>query len=206
MAFDISSLSTYGSGFLNLLVIIFGFIFIGGIIIVAVIFYMREKRFKEYTCIILDKYKRATFDQAGVFVDKKTNNKRFYMKKAFVGLDPNNVPYVVDGNKKYVFLFKTGLKNFHFINFNIEKNFNLTVEEEDVNWAINAYERQKKLFQYNPLLQYLPFIMLAFVSLVILILFIYLFRKVDVIRDFITIANEVAKNLAQAKAGTVVVS
>lgn len=203
---DLGAISAVGSGALNLFVIIFVILFIGGLMATAIVFYLKQKRFKEFKCIIIDKYKRVSFDQAGIFVDKKTNNKRFYMKKAFVGLDPNNVPYFVEAGQKYVIMFKTGLKNFHFINININPNFELIVEEEDVNWAINAYERQKKLFQNSMLLQYLPFILLAFVSLIILILFIYLFKQVEHIKEFMEVAREIAVQLAQARTGTTVIS
>lgn len=202
---DISAITSLGMGALNLFVIIFIILFVGGLMGIAVFMYMKQRKFKEFKCIIIDKYKRVSFDQAGIFVDKKTNNKRFYMKKAFVGLDPNNVPYFVDAGQKYVLLFKTGLKNFHFININIDPKFELIVEEEDVNWAINAYERQKKLFQFNALMQYMPFILLAFVSLIILILFIYLFRQIGTIKEFMEVAKEIAVQLAQARSGTTVI-
>jgi hypothetical protein len=82
----------------------------------------------------------------------------------------------------------------------------LNVGEEDVNWGVNAYERQKKIFGSNALLQYLPFIALGFVSIVILIMFIYFFKQFSVLKDVALAFESAARTLAQANGGTVVLT
>lgn len=173
--------------------------------------YLRRKLYAQFVCIVWERdgfnQLRQKYDSAGIFVDKKTNNKRFFMKKANVGLEPDNVPYIPgpDG-KNYVYLIRTGLKNFRYVrpNINADGGLTFTVGEEDVNWSINAYERQKKMFSNNMLMQYLPFILLAFVSIVILIIFIYFFRHFGDLRLAAEALKEASVNLAAAKAGTTI--
>jgi len=146
-------------------------------------------------------------DSGGIFIDGKTKNKRLFLKKANVGLDPDNIPYLPSATgKKKILLLQTGLKNFKFIKPVITGGLlTFTVGEEDVNWAINSYERQKKLFAQSWLIQYMPFIMLAFTSIIILILFINLFKQIPEIKEIVLVMREIAASLAQAKAGTVII-
>lgn len=169
---------------INIIVIMVGLAFVGG----ATWLYYRWKRYKEYRCTIWKRDSSGNlnenYDKAGIFVDHKTKNKRFFLQKSNVGLDTDNIPYIVSGNHKVVYLLQTGLKNFHFIKPVVsDPNITLTVGEEDVNWAVNAYERQKRLFQQSWLDKYLPFMLLAFVSLIILTMFIYFFKDFAVLKD-----------------------
>ena len=105
----------------------------------------------------------------------------------------------------YVWLYRTGLKNFQYVDLNITPNpgATITVGEEDVNWAINAYERQKKLFSTTLLMQLMPFIMLAFVSIIILIIFIYFFKEFSTLKDMAVAMGEAAQIIAQARTGVI---
>lgn len=199
------------TGALNVFVIGFIIVIILAIVGVGAYMHFRRNLYNQYKCIVWERdgfgQLRMLFDDAGIFVDRKTNNKRFFMKKANVGLEPDNIPYLAGaGGKKYVFLTRHGLKNFRFIKPNVDNNglVTLKVGEEDVNWAINSYEKQKKIFQQNTLLAYLPFIALAFVSLVILVLFIYLFRNFGALTDAATALRDAAVALQQAQTGTLV--
>jgi len=189
---------------LNIGIMVLSILIGGGFLGGSLWFYLKQRRYKEYKCIIWERdgfgQLNETYDRAGIFVDKKTNNKRFFLKKANVGLNPDNIPYI-PGKTKIVYLLRLGLKNFRFLHHNPKGDgMELIVGEEDVNWAINAYERQKKLFNTNMLLQYLPFIALAFTSIIILIIFIYFFKDFAVLKD-VAIA---LKEAAQAMHGTVI--
>jgi uncharacterized membrane protein len=191
MAFEIGSLLNYGGALINAIVLIVSIAVLGVFGFFIVRFYTKWKMYSEYDVRILEKNAYDQWgeskDSAGVFTDPKTNNKRFFLKKSNVGLDPDNIPYITTpssfGVKKIVYLARTGLKNFRFVTPTVQVNspvsLNLIVGEEDVNWAVNAYERQKKLFANSMLMQLLPFIALAFVSIIILIIFIYFFRNFD---------------------------
>lgn len=194
------TLSNWSGIGLNVGIILILIFLVGGILVASVWFYLRWRRFSEYQCVIWERdgfgQLVQKFDRAGVFVDKKTNNKRFFMQKANVGLSPDNIPYIpTSKGKKLVYLGRYGLKNFFFIKpeFPTENQLILKVGEEDVNWAINAYERQKRLFSQNTLLQYLPFILLAFVSIIILVIFIYFFKEFKTLAAVADAMREAAK-------------
>lgn len=182
------TVSDMGTLALNLVLII-GAIVITIAVIGALIWWLRRSmRYNQFRCIIWEKdglgnvTQRA--DKAGIFVDPSTKNKRFFMKRANVGLEPDNIPYVIMGKHKYVYLVRTGLKNFRFIQPKIDDDIvSFLVGEEDVNWSINAYERQKVTFSSKRLLQYLPYISLALVAIIILVIFVYFFREFGTLKD-----------------------
>jgi len=183
-----------------------------GIIGLLIFMYLKWKKFQEFRCVIwrLDSNGRIkeTYDRAGIFMDGKTRNKRFFMKRSNVGLDPDNVPDIPDNKgKRVVYLLQTGLKNFHFIKPNVElPNITLTVGEEDVNWAINAYERAKSMWLQSKLLQWLPFIILAFVCVIILIIFIYFFKNFEVLRDVAIAFRDAAGEYAKSRMNTTIIT
>jgi hypothetical protein len=204
------NLSGVSSSILNVVVIILAVLVIGGIAVGVVFAYLKNKKYSAFKCIIWEKDAFGqvvqSVDEAGIFVDGATNNKRLFLKRANVGLSPDNIPYITTlAGKKIVFLARVGLKNYNYIKPNFEDGkISFTVGEEDVNWAINAYERQKKAFGSNMLLQYMPYILMAFVSIVILVIFIYFFKSFSVLKDVALAFQEASKNLILAKGGSVV--
>lgn len=205
------SLASYGNGALNVLLIGFLLIVVVAFSALAVILWKRNKRYSEYKVIIWFRdgfgQLQQTFDSGGVFVDKKTSNKRLFLRRNNVGLSPDNIPFLTDPKgKRYVFLYQRGLKNFLYLRPNVRaEGVSIEVGEEDVNWAVNAYERQKKLFSSNMLLQYMPFIALVFVSIIILIVFIYFFKDFHVLADVAKALEGAAQAFAQAQAGTAII-
>lgn len=201
-AVNLSSVGNNALGILSVVVWIIVALIALGVIILAFVLIRKKKRFTQFKCVIwrTDSSGRIqeTYDRAGIFMDGKTKNKRFFLEKSNVGLDPDNVPDVPSPKgKRTVYLLQTGLKNFHFIKPSIAfPAVTLSVGEEDVNWATNAYERTKNLFLQNMLLQWMPFILLAFVSIVILVIFIYFFKNFDVLRDVAISLQETAKTIA----------
>lgn len=204
MAVDVSLL---GGQALQIIIVVITVLVLGTIVIVSLLLYLKWRKYQEYKCIIWEEdgfgQLNETYDTAGIFVDSKTKNKRFFMRKARVGLNPDSIPYLPSTRgKKKVYLLRTGLKNFTFIKPRINartETLTLQVGEEDVNWAINAYERQKKLFNQNVLLQYMPFIALGFVSIIILIIFIYFFKEFKTLKEMGVALKDTATILAQAK-------
>lgn len=195
---------------LNVAMILLGFIFLVAAIIGLYFYSKHLKRYKQFTCVIWGKdgfgQKTEQYDSAGIFIDTKTGNKRLFLKKLKVGLNPDNIPYIQNGNKKIIYFYRTGLKNLHYIKINVdEPAVTLTVGEEDVNWATNAYERQKKLFSQSLLMQLMPFIALAFVAIIILILFIYLFKDMGVIKEAALAFKDAVTIQAAASSGTTII-
>lgn len=194
---------------LNIGIMIMSLLFFGALS-AAIIYGMKQyQKWSQFKCIIWGKDGFGQIvektDRAGIFVDGKTQNKRFFIRKANVGLECNNIPYVQSGKQKIVYLLQTGLKNFRFIKPKISDDLmTFEVGEEDVNWAINAYEKQKRLFNQNILLQYMPFILLAFVSIIILIMFIYFFKQFPTLLKVAQALQEAAVAFAQSQGGTVI--
>lgn len=185
-------------------VIAVGLVFL--VILVAIVLFIRQRRKWDVMIIYLNKDNTTGgFDKGCFDVDKKTNNKLFYVKRANVGLCPDNVPIKLIGNKRVVFLARYGLKNFRFINWNM-KDLDLKAQctEEDVNWALQAYEKQKHVFQSKGLAEYLPYIALVIVAVVILIMIIYVLNKLDVMKDVAAHLDNAAQVLSENNKGTVI--
>jgi hypothetical protein len=128
-----------------------------------------------------------------------------FLKKHKIGLDANNVPFL-PGKVKTVFLLQVGLKNFQYIHLNIDATgVKTTIGEEDLNWAINSYERSKKLFNQSKLMELLPYAALAFTGIIILLIFYYFFKEFHTLADVATAMKEAAQAMAAAKTGTAVI-
>jgi hypothetical protein len=212
MAFDIgNTLSNIGGGALNAVIIIIFVLVVVSIVGALAWSYFKTKRYKEYICIVWSRngfgQLQQNFDNAGVFMDRKTNNIRLFLKNANVGLCPDDIPYLPGAKgQKYIYLYRKGLKNFFFLRSDVQMDFvNIKVGEEDVNWAVNSYEKAKKLFTSNMFLQYMPFIALALVSIIILVMFIYLFKDFKVLRDVATALQAAAEAMRSASAGTTII-
>lgn len=197
-----SSVATFG-------VIMIVCLLVAGVVGFAIFAYTKYKKYKQYKMVIWERDAfgnvKQYFDDAGVFVDKKTNNKRLFLRRANVGLEADNIPYI-DAPKgvRLVYVVRRGLKNFQYIKPTIgADDFDFQVTEEDVNWAVNAYERQKKMFANNLLLQYMPFILLAFISIIILIMFIYFFKDFGVLREVAVAFKDAATAFAQSQGGVI---
>ena len=199
---------------LNIGVIVIVIVIVGTVLIGITLLILHWRKFQQFKCVIYEKdgfgQLREKIDSAGIFVDKKTLNKRFFMRKNKVGLDPDNIPYIsTQKGKQIVYLLQTGLKNFRFLRFSIDTStddFKIGVGEEDVNWAINAYERQKKLFSQSLLMQLLPFMLVAFVTIIILVIFIYFFKNFDTLKDVAASLAEMAGHAENLKLGTTVIT
>ncbi len=165
-------LSGFASNAISLFIMVFVGLILTAVVVGFVWSYRKKKKYSQYSCVIFEKdgfgHLKCGRDQAGIFIDPKTNNKRFFMLKNKVGLNPDNIPYIETGTKREVYLIRNGLKNFSFIRFNFDKhNPLIEVGEEDVNWAVNSYDAAKKRFSNSLLMQLMPFFIIAFVSIII---------------------------------------
>lgn len=211
MAGEMDILGGLAGNAVLLVILVISIVAIVGLVVAATIAVLHFKRYKQFKCVIWEKdtfgQLQEGYDEAGIFVDRKTKNKRLFLRKNKVGLNPDTIPYIRGTKRKTIYFYKTGLKNFHFINVGLgEPAVTLTVGEEDVNWSINAYERQKKMFQNSFFIQILPFLTIAFVSIIILIIFIYFFREFSTLGDMAVAMKEAAEAIARAKSGTTVLT
>lgn len=211
MAGEMGIIQNLGQSAVGLVVLIIAVLILVGIVVAITLMILNARKFKQFNVVIWQRDGFGQFiqkhDEGGIFVDKKTGNKRLFLKNANVGLTADNLPYLptVKGSK-YIYLLQTGLKNFKFLKPNISGDFiNFTVGEEDVNWAVNDYDALKKRFNSSWLQQYLPFIILGFTIMVMLIMFIYIFNKLPLFLDIAKEMKNVAELLAAAKTGTTII-
>lgn len=210
MADVVGVAATYGGLALNFGILIISILFIGGTVAGLTYFGLKWRQYSQFKVKIFvkngfDDFELLT-DRAGIFVDSKTKNKRFFMRKMNVGLSPDNVPFIREGSSKVVYVLRTGLKNFHFIKMKPgNPSVTLSVGEEDVNWAMQDLDKASKMFVKRKLLDYMPYIGLAFTGIIILIMFIYFFKEFGTLRDVAVAMSDAAKSMAQYKTGTAVI-
>lgn len=207
---ELAGLGGFASGALTFVVIV-----VGGIIILGLLggfgwWFRRWYRWRQYRCVVFQvdnegMLLRQTLDWAGVFVDPKTGHKRFYVKNGKVSLNADDVPVVPGTNRVYMVRQGRDHRFLRFAHLN-PRGVRLSIGEDDVNWGIETYERQKKMFDRTRLWQYMPYIMMGFVSVIILVIFIYFFKDFAVLKEVAVELRNAAHEIAQARAGTVVVS
>jgi len=207
--FDYGTLASWGSNALNIMLLMMVLLLVVGIILGAFWFWNRSKRYSKFECLIFRKdaigKEDYDWDVGGIFVDGKTKNKRLFLKKHNVSLNADNIPYINKGKKRLVMLHQDGLKNFAFINPVINaRGITWSVGEEDINWALQDYERQKKKWDFSMLLQYMPYIMIGFTTIVIVVILISFFKEFKTLGTIAEAMREASHELAQAKAGTVI--
>ena len=197
-------LTTMGSGALNFVIIIIA-IFVLLLITAGFTWFLFNRKLKnQYDCIIITDKGDYEKDQAGIYKDWKTKNRLFHLKKNKVGLAPDNIPYKWVGKRKTVFLFKTGLKRFHFIDIQPEgEDLSYSLTQEDLNLANEEHEKSKKTFSTTLLMQLIPIISIAVVALVALFIVIFVYRKFDVLVEVSQNLKETASILAQTKTGVI---
>ena len=211
---DVASI---GNSVMGVVMLIMGVIVLGIIAVLVIKIIESRRKYMQYKCVILtgDGFNKPNleFDNAGIFIDNKTNNKRLYLKKNNVGLDPDDIPYIRGEKKKYIFLARTGLKNFRYLHsFNKifeKKKFGLfggepEVGEEDVNWAINSYERAKKVFGTSTLEKLLPYLGLILMGVFMLGMIAVIIQKMPILIDKMTELSRHLELIAQAQSGTTV--
>lgn len=175
---------------LNIGLIVIVGLFVVGVMGVLVYLWYRNRKWKQFEARI---WQQDAFgqivektDDAGIFVDRITKAKRFFMRRSKSSLSADEVPIVMLGAKKVVYIRQNGMKNFEYVKpsaLNDQPPLKI-VSEQDVNWAVLDYERQKNTFEKNKWLQYLPMIAIIVVAVIIMIIFIYFFKQLDILREF----------------------
>jgi len=196
----------------GVVMIIFTVIVVG---VIGIFLYMKYKDHKryEFLCVIFGKdgFGQLTYikDVAGIYVDNKTGNKRFFLKKHNVGLNTDTIPYIKDEKGgKIVFLKQFGLKNFKFINFEdlFKTPGEITVGEEDVNWALNSYERAKKVFGESMLQKLLPYMGIILMGVFVLGIVAIALGRLPEILGLLKEVIVMLKEVIQIQRGTTIIN
>ncbi len=197
--------------------VVYGIIFVVaiGCIYAVAYWYNRKKRYK-YIVRVFDKdavgnVVQQPDDKGGIFLDKKTNYRLFLLRKNKFGLDPDEIPYLITSTgQKIVYLLQTGLKNFQFLKPSVSGNPGIVfnVQDEDVAWALNAYERTKMAFKQSLLQQLMPILGMAFVFTLVVVAMFFIFKNLGVLGEVAESMNAAAAQFTEAvkiqKLGSVV--
>lgn len=123
-------------------------------------------------------------DRGGIYV--RGGMKLFWLWKAKTGIKPEVVS-AIPTSKGLVsyFIMPEGSKTIAPVSLQCTaEGFNMRIGEEDINYAIADYNRHKNaLMGKGLLMQLLPYIIIAFIAVIVLIGFIYLTKKFDVLAD-----------------------
>jgi hypothetical protein len=195
-------MTDWGGASLNIGMVFFVILILGGVIFYIRYLYVKWKRFQQYKVLVMykDTFGNTAYmwDKAGVFINKNLNAKRFYLKKHGCSLSADDVPFIPYGKHRLVILQKISSKNFRFIKPSMADKLTFTVSEDDVNWAMEEYSVQKKRWTWSLLKEYLPFVMLFLGMVFIVILALSIIKKFDVI----VLATENLKQTAEIQART----
>lgn len=191
--------------------LIFSVIF--GSMLGIALYIIRQRKFDHIVRIFvkdtMGNFIEKRVEKAGFFMDKKTKNRLFLMRKLKVGLKPDKVPFILsESGKRVVYLIQTGLKNYQFLGTpTISDNPGLVfnVQDEDVAWAMNAFDRYKIPNSMNKFMQLLPYIGIAVFGIIIIMGLWIVLDKFEIIAQVAASMNEASINLAKASLGTTVI-
>lgn len=192
------------AGFLNTVLIIIVSVLVLGALGFWIWKIRQNKKYGQFKVVIWEKDSTGNsheyYDRAGIFLDKKTGFKLFFLQKLKKGLNPNNVPYVTSKDKKgrlvkTVYLRRIGVSNFVYCHVKINDGVTFTVGEEDANWLEQEMEKIRRTFGKEPLWTKLAsYIMFIITVLVVMIVLISLFNKFTVLEKVAASMERVTEN------------
>lgn len=147
-------------------------------------------------------------DKGGIFLDRTTNYRLLLLRKHKFGLDPDHIPYIMNSRgRRITYLLRTGLKNYQFLKPVVEENkgIKFNVEDEDVAWAVNAYQKYKIPNKNDLLKQILPILGIAVFGIIIVIMIYLILEKFDVLSDVANALVQATDNMQRVNTGTTVV-
>ena len=138
---------------------------------------------------------------------KRGGQRKLWFKKAKLGLDPDKIGYIYQGNKRSCYFLKLGEKGFRPLTFKPKDGqYSIKVGEEDVNWGISQIKVETTRFAWRDLLQqYLPIALWILFSVFILIIIFQLFKRFDVLADVADSLQATAQIMADAQAADKVI-
>lgn len=161
---------------------------------------LHKNKYSEFYCRILEEDSSGnvheSYDRAGIFLDKSTGFRLFFLEKAKKGLNPNKVPYISAKVKKglifkkmvlikIVTLRKIGVSNYVFVHPKLSaEGIQFTQGEEDMNWGAQELEKIRRTFGKESLWSKLaPYIMFIITIVVVMIILISLFNKFTLLKE-----------------------
>lgn len=217
MAFNVGDLSGYALkawGFLAILILI---VFLALVTLAILYYFIRARKF-EYIVRVKKEEPIGSgnifeigVDKGGIFMDKKTKNRIFVLKKFKVGMMPDNIPYYINSKgKKIVEVLQLGLKSFRYLDkpkivANSQTALYYNVQDQDLAFAINTIENVKQYKKQTWLQQLAPFIGMAFVFLLIVVSLYFIFKNISVLKDVAESFNQAAQTFRETQLGAVAI-
>ena len=183
---------------------------------------MNSKKKFDYTVRIFRKDANGDIieqpnERGGIFIDKKTNYRLFFLKKLKFGLNPDNIPYkmkIINGFLgqraiKIVNVMQTGLRNYQYLTPEFgNPSLKFIVNDTDVANAINAYERNIKQFSSTMMQNIIAVGGMVFIFLTIVVGLYLIFKEGGfngaLIKELSANAKVISENMVQAAGVTIV--
>lgn len=181
---------------------------IGGVIFLAIIFviykiYKWNAQFTD-TVLVLKKDNLGNivgeWDRGGACFDVQSKHRLWFLKSGIGGLDPDKKPFISTKKGVFVIVFKQGLKALHYVTpiVNEKGDMELKVSDQEISWAINAYERSKKILFWDRLKEFLPYIAAFMFMVIACALLVFLINKLD-LKAVVAQLESTARIIAEAK-------
>lgn len=203
------SLEGIGQQAMQIILILVFALIAGGVIATIIIVVRRILRYKVPVQIVeIDSTGNRIFktDRGGIFFDRQTGMRLFFLRNHRVGLKPDNIPYVKTPKGRMVWLYQHSFRNFSYMTPQISNpNFSFSMGDEDISWGLMAYERGKKMFVNSLLMQLLPWLPAVVMSFIMIVLFTIFFKNIPQLKELIIELRNAAVEIARANAGTVVI-
>lgn len=143
MAFDLASTLSAAQGIgITMLFASFGLMILGGI------WWLGLQRRYNINVIVMDydpKTKREVpfMDKGGIFIDSRSGNKRFNLKRCQAGLTCDNVPTIPIDGKPWVWISRFSSTDYRFMRISFDEaaqDYKVTIDEEDINSSVQHYD------------------------------------------------------------------
>lgn len=141
-------------------------------------------------------------DLGGIFLDRKTGNRLFVLKKNRVGLTPDNIPYYRGAKgQKIVEVIQLGLKSFRYLgkpeSVSSKSVMEYNIQDQDIAFALNEIEKAKmyeKKTTFDKIKDIIPIVMVFFLAIAVIYFFL---NKFEVLKGVADALNQAAASLLE---------
>lgn len=174
---------------------------------------IRQKKFNHVVHIFekdsMGKIIELPTTKGGEFIDRSTKNRLFKLKGHKIGLSPDELPFIQNSKgQKVVYLLRQGLRNFQYLGIpqvSTNPGLEFNVQDEDIAWGYNEFEKMKLPNKNDMLMKVLPVIGIIMLGMTVIIIIYLIMDKGAVMVDAARAFEAASKELAKASLGTTVI-
>lgn len=221
-----NELATIGYSSMNMIIITGIIVVVVALIAWGAWFFMNWKKYQDYMVCVFHKNGEdkwcLRFDKGGVFVNKKTNTKRMWMKKSRSSLQADRIPFLPKNRLSFmdytfgvIFVVQKADGSYAYIDkWNIDENgLQVQVSGEDLNWGLTAFDEIMRHIENKFFKDLMLVISIVVVGIIILIMVIISVKDMTHVAELLANAmstasanmKEFAASMAQANSGTTVI-